>query len=222
MKSQKAVWQDEHLEQSTFTRMHGDKPSSPVIDFVKLLLTDGISPHKYNVLDIGCGKGRNSIWLSLQGFHVTGIDFVEEAINEAEKRANGLKNVVFKTVDLVLKWPFQDESFDAIIDCNTTICIPSAGRLNAINEAYRVLEPGGYYLFYGVGPTKFLDKAPGPEPHSALYPKTGKFEKQYTKKELLDEYSKFKCIQLKEKQSSDIIEGYEITYSMWIATFQKT
>ena len=38
-------------------------------------------------LDIGCGTGDNSIWLSQQGFQVTGIDSLEIAIKKAREKA---------------------------------------------------------------------------------------------------------------------------------------
>ncbi len=38
-------------------------------------------------LDLGCGTGRNSIYLAQQGWEVTGIDFVGHAIAEARRKA---------------------------------------------------------------------------------------------------------------------------------------
>lgn len=221
MKSQKEIWQDEHVCQETFTRMHSDKPSGPIPDFVALLKETGLRPELTRILDVGCGKGRNSIWLASQGFEVVGVDFVAEAIGEANKRNNGLfKKMRFEVADLTEKWPFPDNTFHAIVDCNTTICIPEPGRATAVAEAHRVLKPGGYYLFYGIGPTELVSKSPGPEPNSAIFPRTGKFEKQYTKDELLATYKDFKVVRIDEQIGSDLIEGKEITYSMWVAVFQ--
>jgi 2-polyprenyl-3-methyl-5-hydroxy-6-metoxy-1,4-benzoquinol methylase len=38
-----------------------------------------------NVLDVGCGGGRDSIFLSEQGFNVTGIDVSRKMISLAKK-----------------------------------------------------------------------------------------------------------------------------------------
>ena len=38
-------------------------------------------------LDLGCGTGRNSIYLAKQGWKATGIDFVPSAIKTARKKA---------------------------------------------------------------------------------------------------------------------------------------
>ena len=38
-------------------------------------------------LDLGCGTGLNSIFLAKQGFQVTGLDFVQTAIDIATQKA---------------------------------------------------------------------------------------------------------------------------------------
>lgn len=39
------------------------------------------------ILDIGCGLGENSIYLTQQGLSVTGLDFSPSAIEQAKQRA---------------------------------------------------------------------------------------------------------------------------------------
>ena len=222
MKSQKEVWSEEHLTQKTFTRIHSNKPSGPIPGFIKYIKKQGYLPRLIKVLDLGCGKGRNSIWVASQGLSITGVDFAPEAIDEAIKRANGrFNNLKFKVVDLTEKWPYRDDSFLAVMDCNTTICIPSPGRQNSVTEAFRVLRPGGFYLFYGVGRTSSVNKSPGSEPNSTIFTGSGKFEKQYTEKELRSTYKDFKIMRLEMRIGSDLIEGKNITYSMWVGLFQK-
>ncbi len=40
-----------------------------------------------SILDAGCGTGENALWLASRGKTVTGIDFVEEAIQRAKQKA---------------------------------------------------------------------------------------------------------------------------------------
>jgi len=223
MKTQKEIWQDEHIKQATFNRMHSNRPSSPVKILVGFLKGRGYLPSQTYILDLGCGKGRNSIYLASEGFKGLGVDFVKEAIREARKRrSNRLqKNLQFEVLDLTGEWPYSDSSFDAIIDCNVTTCIPSPGRERAIAEAYRVLNPGGYYLFYGTASREPLVQLQGPEPNSVIFPDSGKFEKQYTREELLNTYVNFKFIKLDTKAGGDLIGGKETAYSMWVGLFQK-
>lgn len=221
-KSQRKIWREEHVKQETFVRLHSDKPSGPIPNFIRFVQEQGHIPKDTKVLDIGCGKGRNSIWVASQGFSVTGIDFAPEAVEEATRRAETSdQRVDFKVMDITEQWPYEDSSFQVILDCNSTICISLPGRQVAAEEAYRVLVPKGLYLFYGIARTPFVDKSPGQEPNSAVFPRTGKFEKQYTEEELRETYKSFEVVALDSVMGSDLIEGKEITYSMWVATFKK-
>lgn len=64
------------------TPWDGGKPDFHLIDIVT---NRPIS--KCKVLDIGCGTGTDTIWLSHNGFLVTGIDVSETAIKKARKKA---------------------------------------------------------------------------------------------------------------------------------------
>jgi len=102
-----------------------------------------------------------------------------------------------------------------------TICIPNPGRETAIASSLVALKHGGYYLFYGISPSELVRTNPGPEPNSGVFPRTGKFEKQYARDELLEAYRAFNLVRLDEIEGQDIIEGSLTKYSMWVAIFQK-
>jgi 2-polyprenyl-3-methyl-5-hydroxy-6-metoxy-1,4-benzoquinol methylase len=57
----------------------------PDFNLVQTITTTAINPCK--ALEIGCGTGTNSIWLSQNNFAVTGIDASEIAIQQAEEKA---------------------------------------------------------------------------------------------------------------------------------------
>jgi len=54
---------------------------------------------KGNVLDIGSGEGRNSIFLARKGFNVTAIDKIPEGLEKIEKTCKKRK-LLIKTVNL--------------------------------------------------------------------------------------------------------------------------
>lgn len=63
-------------------------------------------------LELGCGTGTNSVWLTQQGFEVTGVDLAPLAIEQAERRAREAgvraKFVVADVLDLPdLNGPFS-------------------------------------------------------------------------------------------------------------------
>jgi SAM-dependent methyltransferase len=102
-----------------------------------------------DVLDVACGSGGPAIFMAqTTGCHVTGIDVNEGGINTGNQlaEARGMRDrVQFKHADAGKPMPFADASFDAIV------CIDAINhlynRLEVLGEWYRVLRPGGRFLF---------------------------------------------------------------------------
>lgn len=72
-------------------------------------------PDNAKILDLACGKGRHSLYLSKLGYDVTGADLSENSIAEASKHSN--ENLHFTVHDM--REPF-DEKFDAIFNLFTS------------------------------------------------------------------------------------------------------
>src|SRR5437763_1501612 len=68
------------------------------------------------VLDAGCGTGDHAIFFASRGRQVTGIDFVEEAISRAKKKAEGRNLPVTFLVKDALELKNWSERFDHVID----------------------------------------------------------------------------------------------------------
>ncbi|MCL4233957.1 MAG: class I SAM-dependent methyltransferase [Deltaproteobacteria bacterium] len=68
------------------------------------------------VLDIGCGTGENALYLAARGFAVTGLDFVEVAIERArQKSAERGMHASFHVMS-AMRAP-ELGPFDTVIDC---------------------------------------------------------------------------------------------------------
>src|SRR5690242_7409080 len=73
------------------------------------------------VLEIGCGRGDFSIWLSQQypAATITGTDFSPSAVEIARKKTDAaLTNLSFQ-VENAEQLSFPDNTFDYIISCET-------------------------------------------------------------------------------------------------------
>lgn len=101
-----------------------------------------------NVLDLGCGKGRISLFLAEKGFNVYSVDHFQEALVFLQEkiRSKNMKNIkVFNCnfTDLC----FEEHYFDAVISRSTLHHTTLENVKKGINEALRVLKPGGYFVF---------------------------------------------------------------------------
>jgi tellurite methyltransferase len=113
-------------------------------------LLKGTYQHCSNVLDIGCGGGRNLHYFLKNNYRVFGIDQNPDAINSvralsaALASANPTENFsVGSAEDL----PFQDGSFDLIISSAVLHFAKDKTHFDTmVKEAFRVLKPGGYFF----------------------------------------------------------------------------
>jgi cyclopropane fatty-acyl-phospholipid synthase-like methyltransferase len=96
-----------------------------------------------SILDIGCGTGENALLFARRGCRVTGIDFVEEAVNRAKEKAKerGLP-ATFLVMD-ALHLKDMPERFDAVIDSGLFHGFNDDDRRRYVEGVATVLKPGG-------------------------------------------------------------------------------
>lgn len=200
---QKKIWEKEHKKPTVLPQMDQQEASSGVKKFFSWLSPSNSST-KLKGVEMGCGKGRNSIWLAAQGLKMTAFDFSESAISEAKKRAKEAgadSSVNFTVQDATNRWPYDNSHFDFAIDCFASTDIESPeGRAFARNESKRVLKSGGFLLVYTLSTDdefhkEMLEEYPAEEKNSFIHPTTGKFEKIFDREELLDFYKDFELVE---------------------------
>ena len=110
-----------------------------------------------SVVDVGCGKGRNSLYLATQGMQVTALDFTANAVAELHKEAveRHLDDKIRAAVhDVTEPWPVPDDSIDLVVDafCFKHIA-PSELRRAYKANLLRALCVRGHYMisFASVG-----------------------------------------------------------------------
>ncbi len=95
-----------------------------------------VPPACRRVLDVGCGAGHLGRLLKERGHHVTGVELVREAADEARR---WLDAVV--TADVEAGLPFPPGSFDAVIFADLLEHLVDPWRV--VREAASLLAPGG-------------------------------------------------------------------------------
>ncbi len=111
----------------------------------------GKFPINSKVLVIGCGKGREAFCLDEKGFHVTGIDISETAIETARQVAKiNQLNIDFR-ISNGFDLPFSDAEFDIVIIWAQTFGLfyGKINQLRILKECMRVLKNGGILSISG-------------------------------------------------------------------------
>ena len=103
------------------------------------------------VLEIGFGTGLNLAHYPSQVRRITTADPNPGMSNLARRRIADSGIAVDQRASGGEALPFEAESFDCVVSTWTLCSIPEVGR--AIGEVYRVLRPGGRFVFleHGLG-----------------------------------------------------------------------
>ncbi len=106
---------------------------------------DSLPPGR--ALDLGCGEGRNAIWLAERGWHVTGVDFSEIGLGKARHLAaeRGVE-VTWVRADLRDYEP-DHGAFDLVVIMY--LQLPAAQLAGVMKRAGAALAPGGTLLVVG-------------------------------------------------------------------------
>ena len=136
-----------HALAVSYDRLTSDVDYAAVVDFYfQLLEREGLSPR--TAVDLACGTGSVSVLLARKGLDVIGVDMSEEMLCVAAQKAQDEENTprficqrleqlqLPRGVDLAV---CALDSLDYIVDV--------AACEQAIARTYRVLNPGGCFIF---------------------------------------------------------------------------
>ena len=131
----------------SYDRLTNDVDYAATVDFyMQILQREGLVPR--TAVDLACGTGSVAILLAEMSMQVVGVDMSEEMLCQANQKAQELENPpIFVCQQLQqLQLPRGVDLAVCALDSLDYITDPE-DCLEAIRRVYRVLNPGGCFIF---------------------------------------------------------------------------
>jgi ubiquinone/menaquinone biosynthesis C-methylase UbiE len=104
-----------------------------------------------NVIELGCGTGKNTMYLLKRAKKVLALDFSQEMLNKAKMKINDSK-VNFQKADITIKWKVSNSFADLI---TSSLILEHIEDLDFIfDQAFIKLKPKGLFFISELHPFK--------------------------------------------------------------------
>lgn len=104
-----------------------------------------------NCLEIGCGTGKNTVWLMEHARQVTAVDLSTGMLAEARAKISS-ERVEFIQADITEVWTFVTDSYDLVV---FSLVLEHIQDLDSIfAQTAKCLKPGGYVYIGELHPFK--------------------------------------------------------------------
>lgn len=120
--------------------------TSMIENLVKLAVGGRIESGR--AITLGCGVGRETIYLAKNGFDVIGLDFSPTAIKRARRRAQVEGVKVNFVVDDLTNLQHVSGTFDLITDFGALNDMGQEARDLYMQNVQPLTHPGSYYLIF--------------------------------------------------------------------------
>ena len=125
----------------------------------------GLPPGR--ALDLGCGEGRNAIWLAERGWQVSAVDFSPVGLDKARRLA-GERGVTVNWVSADLRdYQPRPGAFDLVL--LAYLHLPPGDWSTVLHSARDTLAPGGTLLVVGHDVANIAEGVGGPQDPAVLY-----------------------------------------------------
>ncbi|EMA14893.1 type 11 methyltransferase [Haloarcula marismortui ATCC 33799] len=144
-------WDREYARHTAIPSSGRDNPSKALIAAQSQLDYESVDV----AVDIGCGNGRNAVYLAEKGINVIAIDFSTEAVARTRERiaqSSVSGSVEVLLADITHGCPITADSIDLVIDSYFSCHLIEENVLqNYFDEVRRILSPDGQLYWSGLG-----------------------------------------------------------------------
>ena len=101
------------------------------------------------IIDLGCGEGRDSLYLLSQGHDVVSVDVSHSALSRARERAAAanLDASGFMERDIIYLRGFEEGGFDLAMNMGCLhMLVDEEQRARHISRVHDILRPGGHFV----------------------------------------------------------------------------
>jgi cyclopropane fatty-acyl-phospholipid synthase-like methyltransferase len=185
-------------EQEYKSPIHLKLSTAPSEDMVKFTRWLKRSDSSYllksgdSVLDVGCGNGRNLIYLANEfGLSGIGFDISKSAIVQARQNSGDLP-IKYTARSIAGDLKQVPESNNLVLDMMTSHFLNKPERLGLRDEIHKTLKPGGFLFMKtflkdeDLHTIRLLKDSPGKEIGSYIHPVMGVPEYVYSEEELIN------------------------------------
>ena len=104
-----------------------------------------------NCLEIGCGTGKNTVWLAEHAKKLTAADFSESMLTKAKQKVDAA-HVNFVQADINGEWPFEKNTYDLV--CFSLVLEHIEDLDHIFGQVANVITTGGYIYIGELHPFK--------------------------------------------------------------------
>jgi len=195
------MWKKEYKKNNYYW---GLEPAKILKKYSRVALKKGTA------LDIGCGEGRNSVFLAKNGFTVDAVDKEKSGINKLEKLivGNNINNINVFPID-ILKFKFN-KKYDLILAYHSLDFLKLSEIKKLIKKIKKSVNSNGLIIMsvFSVKDLLYIKavkilKKKEIEKNTFYFPKLKTYRHFFTKEEIKELFKGWEIIHLQQREICD-------------------